>query len=178
MNNLTGLWLNSNSIADISPLSRLTRLETLALSTNSIADISPLSRLNNLTGLWLGTNSIADISPLSGLNNLIALGLDSNSITDISALSRLNNLTGLYLDNNDIADISPLVANTGLGSGDEVSLYDNPLSSTSLNTHIPALESRGVIVYYDGSAKVIAGDAKSSMQGRMNSPRFGRPNPP
>ena len=40
------------------------------------------------------------------------------------------------------------MANTGLGSGDTVDLRSNPLSSTSINTHIPALQSRGVTVEF------------------------------
>ena len=32
----------------------------------------------------------------------------------------------------------------GLGSGDLVDVRDNPLSTTSLNTHIPVLQDRGV----------------------------------
>ena len=52
---------------------------------------------------------------------------------------------------NSISDISPLVANTGLGSGDTVDLRRNPLSSASINTHIPALQRRGVTVEFDSS---------------------------
>ena len=176
LTNLTTLGLYFNDITDVSPLSGLTNLTWLGLFDNNISDVSPLSGLTNLTELRLSDNNISDISPLSGLTNLTHLGLGANSISDVSPLSGLTNLTELGLENNNISDISPLVANTGLGSGDEVYLYDNPLSSTSLNTHIPALESRGVTVHYGGSAKVIAGDAKSSMQGRMNAPRSERLN--
>ena len=164
------LGLSGNNISDVSPLSGLTRLEFLGLDGNNISDVSPLSGLTNLTGLNLSINSIADVSPLSGLTRLEVLYLTANNIADVSPLSGLTNLTELWLNANSISDISPLVANTGLGSGDVVYLGDNPLSSTSINTHIPALESRGVTVHYEGSAKVIAEDAKSSMQGRMNSP--------
>ena len=173
---LENLHLGANSISDISPLSGLTNLTWLALDDNSIADLSPLASLTNLEELWLDFNNISDVSPLSGLTNLIRLGLDANSIADLSPLASLTNLEQLWLNANSISDLAPLVANTGLGSGDEVYLANNPLSSTSLNTHIPALESRGVYVHYEGSAKVIAGDAKSSMQGRMNSPRSERLN--
>ena len=198
LTNLTTLDLGGNSLTDVSPLSGLTNLTTLDLGGNSLTDVSPLSGLTNLTGLWLYDNSLADVSPLSGLTNLAELGLSFTSLTDVSPLSGLTNLrvlllsgnnladvsplsgltnlTELWLNDNSISDISPLVANTGLGSGDEVYLWRNPLSSTSLNTHIPALESRGVTVDYEGSAKVITGDAKSSMQGRMNSPRSERIN--
>ena len=65
------------------------------------------------------------------------------------------NLTGLYLYNNSISDLSPLVANTGLGSGDEVDVRNNPLSATSLNTYIPALQGRGVNVQFGASKPTI-----------------------
>jgi len=49
------------------------------------------------------------------------------------------------------------VDNSGINSGDRVYLYDsifdhyggNPLSTTSCNTYIPQLQSRGVTVYHD-----------------------------
>jgi len=151
---------SGNTITDISPLSNLTNLTVLGLSGNTITDISPLSNLTNLTTLNLFGNTITDISPLSGLTNLITLYLQNNLIVDISPLSGLTNLTelglansnisipGLVLSNNTISDLAPLVANTGLGSGDRVDVRNNPLSATSINTHIPALQSRGVAVLF------------------------------
>ena len=146
LTNLKTLYLGYNEISDISSLSGLTNLERLHLSGNSISDISSLSGLTNLETLYLGYNEISDISSLSGLTNLERLHLYGNSISDISSLSGLTNLKWLYLDQNDIADLSPLVKNTGLGSGDEVNVDGNPLSYTSINTHIPALRERGVVV--------------------------------
>jgi len=40
------------------------------------------------------------------------------------------------------------VDNDGLGAGDMVWLYDNPLSGQSINEYIPALQARGVTVNY------------------------------
>ena len=146
---LTLLWLNNNSIADISPLTGLTDLKTLNLENNSISDISPLAGLTNLTQLRLHINPISDISPLAGLTKLTDLGLRRNNISDISPLAGLTNLTTLTLWTNSISDLSPLVANTGLGKGDRIDVSENPLNSASINTHIPALQSRGVEVYFD-----------------------------
>jgi len=129
-------------------LSSLTSLTDLALSINEITDISPLVSLPNLTDLDLTINQISDISPLSSLPSLTDLGLSYNQISNISALSSLTNLNVLRLIANQISDISPLVANWGLEGGDEVYLVGNPLSAESVNTHIPELEGRGVIVYY------------------------------
>ena len=58
----------------------------------------------------------------------------------------LTNLQELALENNAISDLAPLVANMGLGRGDKLVVDDNPLSDISINTHIPALEARGVRV--------------------------------
>ena len=149
LTNLTELLLGFNSIADISPLKGLTNLTELFLDYNSISDISPLAGLTNLIILTLGGNSIFDISPLAGLNNLTRLSLDYNSISDISALSGLINLIWLSLLGNSISDLSPLVANTGLGQGDRVLVEGNPLNNASINTHIPALQRRGVRVDFD-----------------------------
>ena len=149
LNNLAELYLSDNSISDISPLAGLNNLIWLELHNNSISDLSPLKGLNNPLWLELSDNSISDISPLAGLTSLIILGLSGNSISDISPVAGLINLIELSLENNSISDISPLVANAGLGSGDTVSVSENPLNHASINTHIPDLQSRGVEVYFD-----------------------------
>ena len=141
---LARLDLDKNSISDPSPLSGLANLEWLDLDTNSISDVSALSSLTNLARLDLYGNNISDISVLSGLTRLISLSLFGNNISDISALSGLTNLRSLSLSSNNISDLSPLVANTGLDSGDRVDVRNNPLSATSINTHIPILQDRGI----------------------------------
>ena len=178
MTSLTNLYLRGNTISSISPLSGLTRLEKLVLWENAISDVSALSGMTNLTYLDIDQNTISSISPLAGLNKLEYLSLNSNLISDISPLSGLTNLERLYLYNNAISDISPLtglarlellvieknlisdlaplVANMGLGSGDEVYVKDNPLSATSLNTHIPNLQARGVTVNFGSSKPAVA----------------------
>ena len=71
-----------------------------------------------------------------------------NSIIDISPVAGLTDLASLWLQHYNISDLSPLVANTGLGSGDEINV-DGPLSYTSINTHIPVPRGRGVVVSAD-----------------------------
>ena len=55
----------------------------------------------------------------------------------------------MRLAGNNISDLSSLVTNMGLGSGDEVDVRGNPLSHTSIKTHIPTLQGRGVTVKFD-----------------------------
>ena len=173
LTNLTTLWLGYNSISDISPIAGLTYLQTLWLSNNVISDISPVAGLTYLTELWISNNPISDISPVAGLtrlkflalegNNisdispvagltyLTELGLSNNLIADISPLAELPNPIALWLFNNSITDISPLVKNIGIGNGDRVYISANPLSAESINTHIPALQSRGVTINFDNT---------------------------
>ena len=99
--------------------------------------------------LGLAHNSISDLSVLAGLTNLERLGLRRNRISDLSPLAGLTNLTRVDLRHNSISDISPLVANTGVGSEDEVVLNDNPLNYAAINTDVPALKDRGVMVEFD-----------------------------
>ena len=174
LTNLAGLWLGVNSISDISVVADLTHLINLGLEGNNISDISAVAGLTNLNWLNLGANSILDVSVVANLANLTWLNLGSNNVFDVSALAGLTQLKMLYLwDNsisdlspvegltdltflllrdNRITDISPLVANAGLGSGDTVNVWRNPLSYQSIHTHIPTLQQRGVTVEFNNRA--------------------------
>ena len=157
---LKGLSLSGTSISDLSPLSGLTQLTDLSISESTLSDVSPLAALTQLTSLDLGNNSISDISPLANLTQLTGLYLWDNAISDISALSGLRQLTTLVLSNNDILDVSPLVKLNLQGTAwDSTGLYirQNPLSYASINTHIPAMQAKGIKVSYDLDLAKIAG---------------------
>ena len=145
---LAKLYASGRDITDLNGLEYCTNLIQLSLRNNQISDISPLSGLSSLTQLSLRDNQISDISPLSGLSSLTVLNLWINQISDISPLSGLASLTQLSLWDNQISDIEPLVNNLGLSLGDSVDLGGNPLSTISIDTYIPQLEARGVIVKY------------------------------
>ena len=149
METLTELVAFAANVSNLTGLEAATNLTSLNLDYNFISDISPLAGLTNLTILVLARNYIPDISAVAALTNLTRLELYENRIVDISPLAGLTKLEVLDLENNRISDLSPLVANTGLGNGDEVDLRANFLNTTAINTHIPALQSRGVLVEFD-----------------------------
>ena len=166
---LTVMSLSSNMISDISHLSNLTSLTTLYLSDNSISDISTLSGLTSLVRLRLSGNMISDLSHLSGLTSLTQLYLSDNSISNISHLSSLTALSSLRLAENTISDISALVANAGLAAGDSVDLRTNLLNVAAIQTHIPALHARGVVVQFDPpSAAVSATNPMPLVEGSLD----------
>ena len=144
---LQDLAIYLNSISNLSPLAGLTQLKYLDLGDNLISDLSPLAELTNLEHLHVAGQPISDLSPLSGLMNLTRLGLWHTSISDLSPLAGLTHLEFLKLHNNSVSDLSSLVVNTGLGDGDTIWVFANPLSNISINTHIPTLRSRGVTVH-------------------------------
>ena len=138
MATLTRLDANEAGISDLTGLEHATNLRDLHLWSNSVSDLSSLAGLTKLTGLYLGGSSASDLSPLAGLTSL-----------------RWMRLAG-----NNISDLSPLVTNTGLGSGDEVDVQENPLSHTSIKTHIPTLQSRGVTVEFDDTTHLNFGEPR------------------
>ncbi len=146
---LTILDIAGTGISDLSPLSGLTGLTILDIRSNSIGDLSPLSGLTALTHLQLQNTDVSDLGPLSGLTALTSLQIHSNNISDLSPLSGLTALRLLSIDDNNISDVSSLVSNTGIDSGDYVSLNSNPLGVSAICTDIPTLEARGVNVNRD-----------------------------
>ena len=148
MLDMWSLQIAGNPITDIGPLSSMTNLNFLSMMSCQVSDLSPLSGMNGLQYLIAVFNQISDLSPLAGKANLTIVYLNYNDITDVTALQGATAIQRLYLDFNSIVDISPLVANAGLGSGDELDLEGNPLSVESINTHIPTLEARGVTVVF------------------------------
>ena len=86
------------------------------------------------------TITTADMATLTHLN------AENTAITDLTGVETATNLQHLNLTGNAITDLSPLVTNAGLGNGDKVVVDDNPLSETSINSHLNALVDRGVWV--------------------------------
>ena len=169
LTNLRQLRIGENSISNIAAVSRLTDLTYLSVKENSISNISAVAGLTHLTQLQIGNNTISDITSVQNLTNLEWLDMPNNRISDISAVQNLTQLVELYFQNNAVSDLSPLVANTGLGTDDELDVRGNPLSYPSIYTHIPALQARNVYVDFDNRVATtpvkISGDTQSGNTG-------------
>ena len=109
--------------------------------------------------LSAGNSSISDLTGLEYATSLEYLELDNNNISDISPLSELTNLTILQLEENSITDISDL----GFDGG-TVFLSGNPLSDTSINTHIPALRANGVtVIFATKKLRIVSGNDQTGL---------------
>ena len=96
---LMGTYPNSDGPGDLSAFSNLTALTSLEISLSvNATDITPLGKLTNLQSLYLHTEGdrlhpgLKDIGPLANLQNLQSLTINSRSITDLSPLRKLTNL--------------------------------------------------------------------------------------
>lgn len=165
---LEQLHLIGNPLTDLQPLSYLWSLRQLTLSEQAISDFSPLYGLGYLSDFYLGAmnldnidfavhlthlhnlnleiNHVYSIEPLGVLTGLVTLNLMQNDIVDVGPLAGLTSLHDLHLGRNRITDLQALVDNPGLGAGDVVRVWENPLSAQALDVQIPALQARGVTV--------------------------------
>ena len=152
--NLEMLYLSwRKKVSDVSPLANLPKLERLYLEHTQVSDISPLANLPNLKELELNNTKVSDVSPLATLTNLFTLGLDQTNVSDISTLANLPNLEWLGLSVTQVWDVAPL-ANLPKLKG--VSLFGCPLNAAAYDTHIPALQAKGVTVSFDKDAAPVA----------------------
>lgn len=146
--NLKQLDLSGGNITDITPLENLTELILLDVGYNNLTEISPVSKMKKLIRLYIRLNKINDISGIKNLESLDYLDAADNEIKDISELQYLPNIHLIGLSRNQIEDILPLVNNANLGKGVYLYLDGNPLNEKSVNEYIPALQARGVSVFY------------------------------
>ena len=159
--NLVRFEVGNREITDLRGLEHARNLKELNLggeyvegawqpvNSNAISDFSPIAGLPHLTHLNLSDLGLSDVSLLSGLTQLEQLYLGGNIISDISALAKLTQLTELSLYDNTISDVSPIVALNLTGTEwnrTGLDIQGNPLNAASINTHIPAMRAKGIVV--------------------------------
>jgi len=141
------------TIRDLTGLEQLANLREVELTGTQVSDMSPVAGLKKLTRFHFQGSLVEDITALAGLTRLVDIDLGDNSIVNISPLIGLTELCRTNLSSNQISDVYPLVQNVGLGTGDTVWIYDNPLNTDAVTIHIPALRARGVIVHYEPTVR-------------------------
>jgi len=110
------LIYGDNSIDNLQAFSGLTHLQSLNISQTKVSDLSPLSSLKSLKYLSLSSAAIKEVAPLQSLQQLESLNLSYNAIEDLSGLKGLSLLSVLSLQNNRIKDIAPLQALVNLNT--------------------------------------------------------------
>ncbi len=171
--NLTTLDVRNRGITDLTGLEHAISLRTLHLGGNAVSDMSPLAGAIQLTNLYLEDSGISDVEMFAVLTQLKNLYLENNSISDLKPLAGLTKLAYLYLRNNSISNLEPL---TGLTQLKHINVYSNPLSYDSINTHIPALQAKGIEIEFSNVAHPtilkVSGDAQEDVVGKTLSDPF------
>lgn len=137
----------------------------LAKMVKGALGLEPTDKLTTHNLQYLSTLKVNKVvTSLTGLeyaHNLRRLDIQSTSQYKITDGDWIN------LSNN-VSDISPLLGITQLTKLD---LRDNPLSYTSINTYIPALQRKGIEIEFDDIAHPallkISGDAQEDLAGRI-----------
>jgi internalin A len=104
---LESLRLSFSVVKDIHTLEGLKRLDRLDLSHTLVGDddLKPLASLVNLTELQLDEDSISDLTPLANLKKLERLSIKK---TGVKSLASLRTLKFLYIADTPVADIGPV----------------------------------------------------------------------
>ncbi|MEO1133697.1 MAG: hypothetical protein AAFX40_13435, partial [Cyanobacteria bacterium J06639_1] len=127
-------------IGETEPREIALTLEAIAAGIQ-IAD----ANLEAIVRIELGLSASEPITPEVALE-LTTLNASESNISSLAGLQFFENLTVINLRDNLISDIEPLAENSGLASGTQIDLRDNPLSSEARDGQIPELETRGIQV--------------------------------
>jgi internalin A len=110
---LTGmkdLFLGSGDYDDLTPLAKLSSMESLRASGSLVKDLHPLAGLKRMDRLDVSHTLIGDddLKAISGLVNVTELMLDEDSIADLSAVSGMKKLERLSIKKTRVQNLAPV----------------------------------------------------------------------
>jgi internalin A len=129
---LKDLFLGPGEYEDLTPLQKLTTLESLRLSLSQVKDLHAIEGLKrmdrldlshtlvgddqlksvgsliNVTELMLDEDSVTDLSPIANLKKLERLSVKKTGVKDLAPLSQLKTLKFLYIADTPVTDITPV----------------------------------------------------------------------
>ncbi len=106
--NVTEIYLDGNSLTDLSPLAGLTQLKKLTFHKNSVTSLDFAENLTNLTVLNFEKNKITSLAPLSKHTKLEEMWCNENNIYDLSPIKNCVNMRGIAFGNSSISTLEPL----------------------------------------------------------------------
>lgn len=105
---LQSVTLAGNQIKDIAPLKELTAIQLLDLSRNQVTDLTPLTEMKNLRTLYVAANGLESLDPIAGLTKIWSLDASENKLTKLDAVGALAWLTMLDVRENGVETLAPL----------------------------------------------------------------------
>ena len=122
---------NYKNIADLEPLSRLTKLKDVNISNTQVANLLPLRNLADLEMLNCSNTAVNNLEALKYTINLNELYCQNTQITNLDPLRNLTKLDKLYFFNTAVANLEPIANLTALRElrGEKTKIVDlKPLS--------------------------------------------------
>ncbi len=129
---LKDLFLGSGEYDDLTPIQKLTTLQSLRISFSVVKDLRPIEGLKrldrldishtlvgddefksvgslvNLTELFLDEDNIGDLTPVANLKKLERLSMKKTQVKSLAPLAQLKSLKFLYIADTGVSDITPV----------------------------------------------------------------------
>ena len=107
---LKDLFLGPGDYDDLTPIQKLTTLETLRVSMSQVKDLHAIEGLKRMDRLDLSHTLVGDeeLKSVGSLVNLTELTLDESAITDITPLANLKKLEKLSVKKTQVKSLAPL----------------------------------------------------------------------
>ncbi len=126
------LFLGPGEYDDLSPLQKLTTLESLGASLSAVKNLHPIEGLKrldrldlshtlvdddtikslgtliNVTELMLDENTVSDLTPIANMKKLQKLSLKKTQVQNLAPIAGIKTLKFLYIAETPVADISPV----------------------------------------------------------------------
>jgi internalin A len=132
LTSLKDLFLGPGEYDDLTPLQKLTNLESLRLSMSRVKDLHAIEGLKkmdrldishtlvgddefksvgslvNVTELMIDEDNITDIAPVANLKKLERLSMKKSLVKSLAPLAQLTSLRFVYIADTSISDITPV----------------------------------------------------------------------
>jgi internalin A len=129
---LKDLFLGSGEYDDLTPIQKLTTLESLRISFSVVKDLHPIEGLKrmdrldishtlvgddefksvasfvNLTELMLDETQIGDLTPVANLRKLERISIKKTSVKSLAPLAGIKTLKFVYIADTPVTDITPV----------------------------------------------------------------------
>ncbi len=107
--NLSCVWLDSNPVTNLAPLSCLPSLQSISCIVTQVSDLSPLKGLASLQSISCSRTQVSDLSPLKGLASLQSISCIVTQVSDLSPLKGLASLQSIDCSGTQVSDLNPLI---------------------------------------------------------------------
>jgi internalin A len=129
---LKDLFLGSGEYDDLTPIQKLTTLESLRISFSVVKDLRPIEGLKrmdrldishtlvgddefksvasfvNVTELMLDETDVSDLTPVANLKKLERLSMKKTRVSSLAPLSQIKTLKFIYIADTPVSDITPV----------------------------------------------------------------------